>query len=59
MVDHYTQVDKVLAADKAADTSEKLNNSVLPQGNKTTAKVLGVKFRELNNLVGFKPFFTA
>lgn len=59
MVDHYTQVDKVLAADQAADASEKLNNSVLPQGNKTTAKNLGAKFREWNNLVGFKPFFTA
>lgn len=60
MVDHYTQADKVLAADQAAtDTSERLSNSLLPQGGKIAAETLGARFRKLNNVVGFKPFFTA
>lgn len=57
MVDHYTQVDKILAAEQAADTSEKLNNSVLSSGDNTSANDLGLSFRKINNLVGFQPFF--
>ena len=60
MVNHYTQADKVLAADQAVtETSERLSNSLLPQGGKIAAETLGARFRKLNNVVGFKPFFTA
>lgn len=55
MVDHYTQVEKVLAA---GDTSYKLGVSTVPEAGHILAEELGTEFRKRNNLVGFEPFFT-
>lgn len=57
MVDHYAQVDKVLAADVDTDPAERLSASMLPKDGATPAGVLGNKFRDLNNLTGLTPFF--
>ena len=54
MVDHYTQADKVLAA---ADTSDRLAVSTLPEAGHIRAEVLGTRFSACNNLVDFEPFF--
>ena len=54
MVDHYTQIEKVLSA---AGTSEKLSVSTDPKACRIPAEVLGTRFQKCNNLVGFKPFF--
>lgn len=56
MVDHYTQLDKVATAE-ASEPAQKLYNSTLPLAGSVPAEVLCQKFRVLNNLVGFSPFF--
>lgn len=54
MVDHYTQVDKVFTA---MDTADRLSGSILPSAGQIPAEVLGGRFNECNNLIGFEPFF--
>ena len=54
MVDHYTQVDKVLAS---VGTTEKLNNSIQPVAGCTPAEDLGIQFQNCDSLINFEPFF--
>jgi predicted esterase len=54
MVDHYTQVDNVLAA---AATSQRLNDCVFPVAGRTLAEDLGIQFQNYDNLISFQPFF--